>query len=121
MTKQMDTLPPEERLLSAIFGERPEGPRCRSEVNGVTLKQAIEAALFALTPRQIEIIRTRFGFNDPLFHDPTGRGRTLKETGKAFGLTPERIRQIEAKCLRLLRHPSRSRQLKPYLEDKDAQ
>ncbi len=116
MNKQMDILPPEEKLLSAIFGERLEG-RCRSEVNGVTLKQAIEAALSILTPRQIEIIRTRFGFNDPLFHDPTGRGRTLKETGKAFGLTPERIRQIEAKCLRLLRHPSHSRQLKPYLEE----
>ena len=112
MTKQMDILPPEEKLLRAIFGERPEGPPCRSEVNGVTLKQAIEAALSALTPRQIEIIRTRFGFDDSL-----GKGRTLEDTGKAFGVTRERIRYIEAKCLRLLRHPSRSCQLKPYLEE----
>jgi len=69
-------LPPEEKLLRAIFGERLEDPRCRSEVNGVTLKQAIEAALSTLTPRQIDIIRTRFGFDDPL-----GKRRTLEDTG----------------------------------------
>ena len=116
MTKQMDTLPPEEKLLRAIFGERPEGPRCRNEVNGVTLEQAIESALSTLTPRQIGIIRMRFGFDDR-----AGSGVTYREVGEIFGVTAVRSRQITMTALRRLRHPSRSRQPKPYLEDKDAQ
>ena len=115
MKNNVKMLPPEEKLLRAIFGERPEGSTCCSEVNGVTLKQAIEAALSTLTPRQIEIIRTRFGFNDQ-----AGSGMPYKEMGEAFGVTGVRVRQIAMTALRRLRHPSRSHQLKAYLEDEDA-
>ena len=115
MNKQTEILPPEEKLLNAIFGEPLEGHRCRSEVNGVTLKQAIEAALYALTPRQIDIIYMRFGFNDRV-----ESGMTYKKVGEAFGITGGRIRQITMTALRRLRHPSRSHQLKAYLEDEHA-
>ena len=115
MKDNVKMLSPEEKLLRAIFGEGPEGSTCCSEVNGVTLKQAIEAALSTLTPRQIEIIRARFGFNDQ-----AGSGMSYKKVGEAFGLTGGRIRQITMTALRRLRHPSRSQQLKAYLEDEDA-
>lgn len=115
MRDNIKMLPPEERLLRAIFGERPGRPRCRSEVNSVTLKQAIESALSTLTPRQIEIIHMRFGFNDR-----DGSRMTYKEVGEAFGITGARVRQVTLTALRWLRHPSRSRQLKAYLEHEDA-
>jgi len=115
MKDNVKMLSPEEKLLRAIFGEGPEGSTCCSEVNGVMLKQAIEAALSTLTPRQIEIIRMRFGFNDP-----TGSGMTYKKVGEAFGVTGGRVQQITMTALRRLRHPSRSRQLEAYLEDEDA-
>jgi RNA polymerase primary sigma factor len=65
--------------------------------------------LDTLTPREQRVLRLRFGLED-------GRSRTLEEVGKEFSVTRERIRQIEAKALRKLRHPTRSRKLKDYLE-----
>jgi len=73
------------------------------------LKEQIDDVLFTLTPREQRVLRLRFGLED-------GRSRTLEEVGKEFKVTRERIRQIEAKALRKLRHPSRSRKLKDYLE-----
>ena len=73
------------------------------------LKEQIAEVLSSLTPREHRIIQLRFGLED-------GRSRTLEEVGKEFGVTRERIRQIEAKALRKLRHPSRSRKLRDYLE-----
>ena len=65
--------------------------------------------LDSLTPREEKVLRLRFGLED-------GRPRTLEEVGKEFNVTRERIRQIEAKALRKLRHPSRSKRLKDFLD-----
>ena len=73
------------------------------------MKEQVEEVLHTLTDRESRVLRLRFGLED-------GCGRTLAEVGREFGLTRERIRQIEAKALRKLRHPSRSRQLRDYLE-----
>ena len=73
------------------------------------LAEKMEQVLATLTPREARILRLRFGLHD-------GRAYTLKEVGAKFGLTRERIRQIERKALRRLRHPSRSRQLRDFLE-----
>ena len=73
------------------------------------LKEQLDEVLDTLTEREQKVLRLRFGMND-------GRARTLEEVGKEFNVTRERIRQIEAKALRKLRHPSRSRKLKDYLE-----
>ncbi len=73
------------------------------------LKEQIDDVLSTLTPREQRVLQLRFGLED-------GRSRTLEEVGKEFNVTRERIRQIEAKALRKLRHPSRSRRLKDYLE-----
>lgn len=73
------------------------------------LKEQLESVLDTLTDREENVLRLRFGLDD-------GRTRTLEEVGKVFGVTRERIRQIEAKALRKLRHPSRSNQLKDFLE-----
>jgi RNA polymerase primary sigma factor len=73
------------------------------------LKDQVEEVLATLTPRERRVLQLRFGLED-------GRSRTLEEVGKEFGVTRERIRQIEAKALRKLRHPSRSKKLKDYLE-----
>ena len=73
------------------------------------LKEQVEAVLDSLTGRERRVLQLRFGLED-------GRARTLEEVGKEFNVTRERIRQIEAKALRKLRHPSRSRKLKDYLE-----
>ena len=72
------------------------------------LKEQLESVLDTLTDREENVLRLRFGLDD-------GRTRTLEEVGKVFGVTRERIRQIEAKALRKLRHPSRSKQLKDFL------
>jgi RNA polymerase primary sigma factor len=73
------------------------------------LKEQIDGVLSSLTPRERRVLQLRFGLED-------GRSRTLEEVGKEFNVTRERIRQIEAKALRKLRHPTRSRKLKDYLE-----
>ena len=74
------------------------------------LKDEISEVLLTLTEREEKVIRLRFGLED-------GKSRTLEEVGQMFGVTRERIRQIEAKALRKLRHPSRSRKLKDYMTD----
>ena len=73
------------------------------------LREQIDGVLSSLTPREQRVLQLRFGLED-------GRSRTLEEVGKEFNVTRERIRQIEAKALRKLRHPTRSRKLKDYLE-----
>jgi RNA polymerase primary sigma factor len=73
------------------------------------LRTEVEDILDTLTPRERRVLQLRFGLID-------GHQRTLEEVGKRFGVTRERIRQIEAKALRKLRHPSRSKKLKDYLE-----
>jgi RNA polymerase primary sigma factor len=73
------------------------------------LKELIDEVLNTLLPREKRILQLRFGLDD-------GRSRTLEEVGKEFGVTRERIRQIEAHAIRKLRHPSRSRRLRDYLE-----
>ena len=73
------------------------------------LKEQLTSVLSTLTPREEKVLRLRFGLDD-------GRARTLEEVGKEFDVTRERIRQIEAKALRKLRHPSRSKKLKDYLD-----
>jgi len=74
------------------------------------LKDEIDDILLTLTEREEKVIRLRFGLED-------GKARTLEEVGQMFGVTRERIRQIEAKALRKLRHPSRSRKLRDYLDN----
>ncbi len=75
----------------------------------ILLKEQLVDVLDTLTPREEKVLRLRFGLDD-------GRARTLEEVGKEFDVTRERIRQIEAKALRKLRHPSRSKKLKDYLD-----
>ncbi len=72
------------------------------------LREQLEDVMKTLTPREAKVLRLRFGLND-------GKARTLEEVGKQFNVTRERIRQIEAKALRKLRHPSRSKKLKEYM------
>ncbi len=76
-------------------------------VSSIMLKKQMEEVLNTLTPRENRVIRLRFGLDD-------GRSRTLEEVGLEFGVTRERIRQIEAKAIRKLRHPNRSNKLKGY-------
>ena len=73
------------------------------------LKEQMKEVLETLTPRERKVVELRFGLED-------GRGRTLEEVGRDFGVTRERIRQIEAKALRKLKHPTRARELKDYLD-----
>ena len=73
------------------------------------MKEQLDEVLNTLTEREGKVLRLRFGLED-------GRQRTLEEVGKEFNVTRERIRQIEAKALRKLRHPSRSKKLKDFLD-----
>lgn len=94
------------------LGDFIEDRRALPPVDAATkrlLKEQISEVLSTLTPREQRVLQLRFGLED-------GRSRTLEEVGKEFNVTRERIRQIEAKALRKLRHPSRSRKLKDYLE-----
>ena len=90
------------------FIEDDSTPPPTQSANEHLLKEKMEEVLATLTPREARILRLRFGLQD-------GRSYTLEEVGQKFGLTRERIRQIEGKALRRLRHPRRSRQLKEYL------
>ena len=78
-------------------------------VINLNLKEQTDQVLKTLTPREEKVIKMRFGLVD-------GNEHTLEEVGQMFAVTRERIRQIEAKALRKLRHPSRSRKLKAFLE-----
>ena len=79
---------------------------CFKEIN--TLKEQLNDVMGTLTSREAKVLRLRFGLED-------GKARTLEEVGKEFNVTRERIRQIEAKALRKLRHPSRSKKLRDYM------
>ncbi|MDD2422037.1 MAG: RNA polymerase sigma factor RpoD [Heliobacteriaceae bacterium] len=91
------------------FIEDQDAPAPAEAASFILLKEQLEEVLDTLTPREMKVLRLRFGLDD-------GRSRTLEEVGQEFGVTRERIRQIEAKALRKLRHPSRSKKLKDYLE-----
>ena len=84
-------------------------PAPADAASATILREVIEKELHTLTPREEHVIKLRFGLYD-------GRTRTLEEVGKEFNVTRERIRQIEAKALRKLRHPSRSKKLKDFLD-----
>ena len=86
-----------------------EAPQPSEIASATILREVIERELHTLTPREEHVIKLRFGLYD-------GRTRTLEEVGKEFDITRERIRQIEAKALRKLRHPSRARHLKGFLD-----
>lgn len=91
------------------FIEDQDAPAPAEAASFMLLKEQLEDVLDTLTPREEKVLRLRFGLDD-------GRARTLEEVGQNFGVTRERIRQIEAKALRKLRHPSRSRKLKDFLD-----
>jgi RNA polymerase primary sigma factor len=91
------------------FIEDEDAPAPAEAASFILLKEQLQEVLDTLTPREEKVLRLRFGLDD-------GRSRTLEEVGQEFGVTRERIRQIEAKALRKLRHPSRSKKLKDYLE-----
>jgi len=120
---------PEHKLMSAIFGVElrvDEVNQFHDSVDGVTLHDALYSEIDSIitnpypgTKRQLgtthkarlkKLFELRFGLLD-------GTSRTLREVGKDFGVTPERIRQMEAKTLRLLRHPRHSRQLRRYFKE----
>ncbi len=86
-----------------------DAPAPQDAASHTLLKEQLSEVLDTLTPREEKVLRLRFGLED-------GRSRTLEEVGKEFNVTRERIRQIEAKALRKLRHPSRSKKLKDFLD-----
>lgn len=96
----------EESVLGEMVPDR-EALSVEELAEGNILRELLKACLDTLQEREQKVIRLRFGLDD-------GRARTLEEIGKEFGVTRERIRQIEAKALRKLRHPSRSRRLKDF-------
>ena len=97
----------DSHLADFIEDEDAESPA--DAASYLLLREQIGEVLGTMTPREQKVLELRFGLED-------GRARTLEEVGHAFGVTRERIRQIEAKALRKLRHPSRAKQLKDFLE-----
>lgn len=96
----------------ATLGDFLEDPAAQAPADvasALLLKEHVAAVLDSLTGRERRVLELRFGLVD-------GRNRTLEEVGREFNVTRERVRQIEAKALRKLRHPSRSRKLRDYLE-----
>jgi RNA polymerase primary sigma factor len=91
-------------FISSVDSEQPA-----ATVNTILLREQLEEALGSLTEREADVLRMRFGMVD-------GRSRTLEEVGREFQVTRERIRQIEAKALRKLKHPSRCKKLRDYLD-----
>ena len=98
----------DSHLVDFIKDERSMSPE--EYATNEMLKDEISEVLYTLTEREEQVLRLRFGLDD-------GHQRTLEEVGQIFNVTRERIRQIEAKALRKLRHPSRSRKLKDFLTD----
>ena len=86
-----------------------DAPAPAEAASHTLLREQLGEVLQTLTPREEKVLRLRFGLED-------GRSRTLEEVGKEFNVTRERIRQIEAEALRKLRHPSRSKKLKDFLD-----
>lgn len=99
----------EEDSKLGDFIEDKEGETPASNVTQELLKEDITEVMAGLSARERDVLRLRFGLDD-------GRQRTLEEVGQLFGVTRERIRQIEAKALRKLRHPNRSRRLREYID-----
>lgn len=97
----------DSHLGDFIVDENAQAPS--DVVENVMLKEHLIRVLDTLTPREEKVLRLRYGLDD-------GRPRTLEEVGKEFNVTRERIRQIEAKALRKLRHPSRSKRLRDFLD-----
>ncbi len=91
------------------FIEDCDSPAPEDQVSKTLLREQLDKVLHTLTPREESVLKLRFGLED-------GRPKTLEEVGKVFDITRERIRQIEAKALRKLRHPSRSRHLRNYID-----
>jgi RNA polymerase primary sigma factor len=98
----------EDSLLGDFIADE-HAPSPEDQTSRALLKEHLEEVLSTLNDREKKVLIMRFGLED-------GRPRTLEEVGCAFGVTRERIRQIEAKAIRKLKHPSRSRKLKDYLE-----
>ena len=90
------------------FIQDEDSPAPHDAASYTLLKEQLEEVMNTLTPREAKVLKLRFGLED-------GKSRTLEEVGKEFNVTRERIRQIEAKALRKLRHPSRSKKLKDYM------
>ena len=90
------------------FIQDEDSPAPHDAASYTLLREQLEEVMNTLTPREAKVLKLRFGLDD-------GKARTLEEVGKEFDVTRERIRQIEAKALRKLRHPSRSRKLKDYM------
>jgi DNA-directed RNA polymerase sigma subunit (sigma70/sigma32) len=108
----------ETRLMSALFRRQLRDEDLTDKIDGVSLADAIDSVLNtlalvehapAVAVKGKRVLWLRFGFGD-------GRCRTLEEVGREFSVSRERVRQIEEKALRLLRHPSRSYRLKPYIK-----
>ena len=91
------------------FIEDENAPAPAEVASNAMMREQLQEVLHTLTPREEKVIRLRFGLED-------GQAHTLEEVGKEFNVTRERIRQIEAKALRKLRHPSRSKKLKDFLD-----